>query len=38
MPIRYHERTYRETNVRRFSDGRLLFRMLGHAAARLKFV
>jgi hypothetical protein len=38
MPIRYRERTYGETNIRRFSHGGLLLRMLAYAAIRLKFV
>jgi SAM-dependent methyltransferase len=37
LPVRYYERTYGSTNIRRFSHGLLLFRMLGTAAARLKF-
>ena len=37
LPIRYQERTYGTTNIRRFSHGLLLFRMLAIAAARLKF-
>ncbi len=38
IPIRYKERTYGETNIRRFRDGLLLFRMCGVAAVRLKFL
>ena len=37
LPIRYRERTYGSTNIRRFAHGLLLFRMLGLAARRLKF-
>jgi glycosyltransferase involved in cell wall biosynthesis len=37
LPIRYQERTYGATNIRRFSHGLLLFRMLATAAGRLKF-
>jgi SAM-dependent methyltransferase len=37
LPIRYRERTYGATNIHRFRHGLLLFRMLGLAAARLKF-
>jgi hypothetical protein len=38
VPIRYRERTYGSTNIRRWSHGWLLLRMLGVAARRLKFV
>lgn len=37
LPIRYRERTYGSTNIRRFAHGMMLFRMLGLAARRLKF-
>lgn len=37
VPIRYRERVYGETNISRFRHGLLLFRMLGVAAAKLKF-
>jgi hypothetical protein len=38
MPIRYRKRVYGQTNIRRFTHGALLLRMLAYAAARLKFV
>lgn len=38
IPVRYRERTYGETNIRRFRDGILLFRMVAFAAAKLKFL
>ena len=38
IPIRYRERTYGSTNIRRWRHGLLLLRMLGVAARRLKFV
>ena len=38
IPVRYRERTYGTTNIQRFRHGLLLFRMLGLAARRLKFV
>lgn len=37
VPIRYRERTYGETNIRRFAHGWLLFRMLWIGARKLKF-
>ncbi|MBW1742318.1 MAG: glycosyltransferase [Deltaproteobacteria bacterium] len=37
VPIRYQERTYGSTNIRRWRHGVLLFRMLIVAARRLKF-
>lgn len=37
VPIRYQERTYGETNIRRFLHGMLLLRMSLLAARRLKF-
>jgi ubiquinone/menaquinone biosynthesis C-methylase UbiE len=38
MPIRYRERTYGTTNIRRWSQGWLLLRMVMFAARRLKFI
>ena len=38
MPIRYRERTYGTTNIRRWEHGWLLLRMLVFAARRLKFI
>jgi SAM-dependent methyltransferase len=38
MPIRYRERTYGTTNIRRWEHGWLLLRMMLFAARRLKFV
>ncbi|MDQ7784718.1 MAG: glycosyltransferase [Desulfomonilaceae bacterium] len=38
MPIRYRERTYGTTNIRRWQHGLLLLRMLAAAATRIKFV
>lgn len=38
IPIRYRERTYGSTNIQRWKHGLLLFRMLGVAARKLKFV
>jgi SAM-dependent methyltransferase len=38
IPIRYQERTYGATNISRYRHGALLFRMMLHAARRLKFV
>jgi len=38
LPIRYRSRTYGETNIQRFRDGLLLFRMCLLAARKLKFV
>jgi len=38
LPIRYQARTYGETNIQRWRHGALLFRMLGFAATRLKFI
>jgi len=37
VPVRYKERTYGKTNIRRFLHGLLLLRMSGLAARRLKF-
>jgi 2-polyprenyl-3-methyl-5-hydroxy-6-metoxy-1,4-benzoquinol methylase len=38
LPIRYQARTYGETNIQRWRHGALLFRMVGFAATRLKFI
>ena len=38
LPVRYRERTYGETNIRRFRDGWLLLRMAAFAAGRIKLV
>jgi SAM-dependent methyltransferase len=38
IPIRYRERTYGSTNIQRWRHGLLLFRMLGVAARKLKFI
>jgi ubiquinone/menaquinone biosynthesis C-methylase UbiE len=38
LPVRYHERTYGQTNIQRWRHGLLLFRMLAFATRRLKFV
>jgi hypothetical protein len=38
LPIRYRNRTYGQTNIQRFRHGLLLFRMLGIAAVKLKFI
>jgi SAM-dependent methyltransferase len=38
IPIRYQERTYGSTNIRRWKHGTLLFRMLCLAAWKLKFI
>ena len=38
LPIRYHERTYGETNISRFSHGLLLLAMSLFAARKLKFL
>jgi len=38
VPIRYRERVYGETNIRRWSHGWLLLRMLAKAMRKLKFV
>lgn len=38
LPIRYHERTYGETNIQRWTHGWLLLRMVALAMRRLKFV
>ncbi len=38
MPVRYRERTYGTTNIRRWKHGWLLLRMVCFAGRRLKFV
>lgn len=38
LPIRYRERTYGSTNINRWRHGLLLFRMLGVAMRKLKFL
>jgi hypothetical protein len=38
VPIRYHDRTYGETNINRWTGAWLLFRMMARACARLKFI
>jgi len=38
LPIRYRERTYGETNIRRWSHGVLLLKMVVLAMRRIKFV
>lgn len=38
LPVRYAERTYGETNIRRWSEGWLLLKMVARACGRLKFV
>ncbi len=38
VPVRYRERTYGDTNVKRWSRGWLLLKMRGLAMRRLKFV
>jgi hypothetical protein len=38
LPIRYRERTYGETNIKRWSHGWLLLKMLVLAMRRLRFV
>jgi SAM-dependent methyltransferase len=38
IPVRYQERTYGSTNIRRWRDGSLLLRMLCFAAWKLKFI
>ena len=37
MPVRYHERTYGQTKIRRFYHGWLLLKMFCVALGRLKF-
>jgi glycosyltransferase involved in cell wall biosynthesis len=38
LPVRYRERTYGETNIRRWSHGALLLKMVLLAMRRIKFV
>ena len=38
MPIRYRQRVYGETNIRRWSHGWLLLQMSAFAARRMKWV
>lgn len=38
LPVRYHARTYGETNISRWKHGWLLLRMVIFAARRLKFI
>lgn len=38
IPLRYRARTYGETQIKRFRHGLLLFRMVGIAVRKLKFV
>lgn len=38
LPIRYRQRSYGETNIRRWEHGLLLLKMLLFAARRLKFI
>ena len=38
LPIRYRQRTFGTTNIRRWQHGRLLLRMMFFGARRLKFV
>jgi ubiquinone/menaquinone biosynthesis C-methylase UbiE len=38
LPIRYQDRVYGSTNINRWRNGLLLFRMLAIAAFRLKFI
>jgi len=38
LPVRYHSRSYGQTNIDRWSHGILLFKMAYQAALRLKFV
>lgn len=38
VPVHYRERTYGETNIRRWRHGVILLRMLRFAAARIKFL
>jgi glycosyltransferase involved in cell wall biosynthesis len=38
MPVRYRERTYGETNIRRWHHGAILFKMLTFAARKILFV
>jgi len=38
IPIRYHERTYGDTNIQRWRHGWLLLKMAAFAARKLKFI
>jgi len=38
IPIRYHQRTYGDTNIQRWSHGWLLIKMVWFAARKLKFI
>ena len=38
VPVRYRERTYGTTNIQRWKHGWLLFKMVGFAARKIKFV
>ena len=38
LPVRYHERTYGQTNIQRWTHGLLLLRMFAFALRRMKFV
>lgn len=38
VPVHYRERTYGETNIKRWRHGMILLRMLSFAAARIKFL
>ena len=38
VPVRYHERTYGETNIQRWRHGMILLRMVLYAMRRIKFV
>ena len=38
LPVRYHQRTYGITNIRRWRHGLLLLKMVAFAARRIKFV
>jgi hypothetical protein len=38
MPIRYRSRTYGDTNIRRWSHGWLLLKMVFFAARRIRFI
>ncbi len=38
VPVRYRARSYGDTNISRFSDGMLLFKMLWFGARKLKFI
>ena len=37
LPIRYHERTYGDTNISRFRHGVILLKMCAYAATKIKF-